>query len=523
MSLNRKTMLSATLSNYIHLLIKIIVSLFLVRIMFLGMEQEAYGFWALFWSIFGYSVLLEFGLGVTIQKKSAEFMGSNRMKQISSLFSTYLVVYFMISLIIALSTVLMSIYLESLFVISDKDRVGEYSLALLVFGLGSAAAFSLGFGVEILKGLHLLKIRNLINTLFVLLNAMLLWQCVVWDQPLYIFALVAVSIQFLNNLSFFFILKRNIPDLKLSLKLVNLSDVRSSMKFSLSAYLVMFSNIVIFRTDQIIISAIAGVSFAGLYQIASRVAELFRQFATQFHESLSTKAAMLDAVNDKQELSRLLTHSNKIISAIASLLFIPMYLLIEELLFLWLKIDDPQTILAAKILLISMYVLVVFRSSMVQVLLMNDKHTQLMKIGLLEALSNVSLSIILVHYYGMIGAAIGTLIPNIVFALFYNIPVALQYSSISIKSYLKSYLLPLLVTFASTLYIGHILQEFIVPDSILKLFFNGLIVSIFFSVFYGLFAFHKELRSKFPDLFITANYLHFLFILLHKQYKRIKQ
>ena len=522
MSLNRKTMLSATLSNYIHLLIKIIVSLFLVRIMFLGMEQEAYGFWALFWSIFGYSVLLEFGLGVTIQKKSAEFMAANKMKHISSLFSTYLVVYFMISLIIALSTILMSIYLESLFVISDKDRVEEYSLALLVFGLGSAASFSLGFGVEILKGLHLLKIRNLINTLFVLLNAMLLWQCVVWDQPLYIFALVAVSIQFLNNLSFFFILKRNIPDLRLSLKLVNLSDVRSSMKFSLSAYLVMFSNIVIFRTDQIIISAIAGVSFAGLYQIASRVAELFRQFATQFHESLSTKAAMLDADDDKQELSRLLTHSNKIISAIASLLFIPMYLLIEELLFLWLKIDDQQTILVAKILLISMYILVVFRSSMVQVLLMNNKHAQLMKIGLLEALSNVSLSIILVHYYGMIGAAIGTLIPNIVFALFYNIPVALQYSSTSIKSYLKSYLFPLLVSFVSTLYLGHILQEFIVPDSILKLFFSGLIVSIFFSVLYGLFAFYKELRSKFPELFPSANYLHFLFILLHKQYKRIK-
>jgi len=70
--------------------------------------------------------------------------------------------------------------------------------------------------------------------------------------------------------------------------------------------------------------------------------------------------------------------------------------------------------------------------------------------------------------------------------------------------------------------IGHTLQEFIASDSILKLFFNGLIVMIFFSVLYGLLAFHKEFRSKFPALFPTANYLHLFFILLYKQYKRIK-
>ena len=522
MSVNRKTMLSATLSNYIHLVIKIIVSLFLVRILFMGMEQEAYGFWALMWSIFGYSVLLEFGLGVTIQKKSAEFMSGRKMSHLSSLFSTYLVVYFMIALVIVLSTILISVNIESLFVIADKNQVEEYSLALLIFGLGSAASFSLGFSAEILVGLHLLKIRNLVNTIFVVLNAFLLWQCVVWDQPLHIFALVAVATQFLNNLFFFFVLKYNVSDLSISLKLVDFSDVKRSLQFSLSAYLVMFSNIIIFRTDQIVISAIAGISFVGLYQIASRVAELFRQFATQFHESLGTKAAMLNANDDKKELSNLLIHSNKIISAIATLLFIPMYLLIEELLFLWLKIEDQQTILAAKILLVSMYILVVFRSSMVQVLLMNNRHLQLMKIGLLEAISNVLLSIILVHYYGMIGAAIGTLIPNIVFAMFYNIPETLRYSSISTGAYLKEYLLPLFASFASALYMGQILQELIVPDSIIKLCLNGLIVMIFFSFLYGVFAFQKEFGNKFPKLLHIANYLHSFFLLLHKQYKRIR-
>lgn len=496
MKLDKKAMFSATISNYIHLIIKIIVSLILVRIMFLGMGQENYGFWALLWSIFGYSVLLEFGLGVTIQKKSAEFMAAGEISKISSLFSTYLLVYFIISLLIIVTTVLLSLNLDTLFIITDKAKLEEYSLALLIFGIGSAISFSLGFADEILRGFHLLRIRNHINTLFLLLNALLLWQCVVWEQPIYIYALVAVSVQALNNISFFMVLKRKISNLKISLKLVDFSDVKRSMKFSLSAYLVMFSNIIIFRTDQIIISVIAGVTFAGFYQIAARVSELFRQFATQFHESLSTKAAILHKDLDKDELSHLLINSNKLISAIATLLFIPAYILIEPLLFHWLNLNDVATIDVAKILLISMYILVVFRSSMVHILLMNDQHAQLMKVGLLEALSNVILSIILVHQYGMIGAAIGTLIPNILFALFYNIPVSLKYTSTSFITYAKTYLLPLSFSFAIVFYMGTLLIELIIPNNLFKLFIDGLILLLCFATIYGLLSLKKELLQK---------------------------
>ncbi len=492
MSITTKTMFSATLSNYIHLIIKIISSLILVRILFLGMDQEAYGFWALLWSIYGYSVLLEFGLGVTIQKKSAEYAASNNTHKISSLFSTYLFVYFIISLLIASSTLLISWNIDSFFVITNTDRLHEYSLALLVFGLGSSLAFILGFSVEILRGLHLLKIRNYINTFFVILNAILLWQCIVTGQALYILALCAVSIQFLNNLAFFFVLKYYVPDLKPSMRLINLADVRSSMQFSLSAYLVMFSNIIIFRTDQIVISAISGVSYAGLYQIASRVSELFRQFATQFHESIGTKAAMLHDTKDKKELSELLIHSNKIVSAIATLLFIPSFILIEALLFLWLEIQDVQTINSAKILLISMYILVTFRSSMVQILLMNGLHIQLMKIGLLEALGNVLLSIILVREYGMIGAAIGTLIPNVLLAIFYNIPQSLKYSSTEFRVYMKTYLLPLSIAFVVTFVLATLQQEIIIPNSIIKLFISGISILTVFTSLYYLLAFRTR-------------------------------
>lgn len=121
---------------------------------------------------------------------------------------------------------------------------------------------------------------------------------------------------------------------------------------------------------------------------------------------------------------------------------------------------------------------------------------QLMKVGLIEAFSNVMLSIVLVKQYGMIGAAIGTLIPNIVLALLYNIPVALKYSSTPMKIYIKEYLVPLFISFVTALYVGYLLQNIIIPDSIVKLFANGMLIVVFFSTLYALLAFKKELRSS---------------------------
>jgi O-antigen/teichoic acid export membrane protein len=494
-ALQKKEMIQATISNYIHLIIKIVASLIVIRIIFLGLEQESYGFWALLWGIFGYSVLLDFGLGVTIQKKSAELLAANQKEKLTELFSTYLLIYSMIALLIVLVTIIIALNLESLFVIHAKDKLEEYQVTLLVFGFGSAIAFALGFAAEILRGLHILRIRNVINSVFVVLNGFALWLCVYLEQPLYMFALAAVGIQIVNNLSFFVVLKKHVPTLTFSKTLINIPSVKNSIQFSLSAYMIMFSNIMIFRTDQIVISAIAGVAFAGFYQIASRVSELFRQFSTQFHESLSTKSAMLDAHLNKKELADLIIYSNKIMAAIATAMFIPLFLLIEELLYIWLHIEDDMTIVVARLLLISMYILVVFRSSMVQVLLMNNRHTELMKVGILEAVINLVLSIILVYQFGMLGAAIGTLVPNVLLALFYNIPVMLRYTTIGIHRYFFSYVLPLGIALAITFYVGHALKLAFMPETFFALFLNGVVMVLLFGVLYLMLGFYKELKN----------------------------
>jgi len=68
----RKTMIANTIANYVKLILGFIIAVFLTRLLFMGLTREEYGMWALLLTIFGYSVLLDFGFGTAVQKATSE-------------------------------------------------------------------------------------------------------------------------------------------------------------------------------------------------------------------------------------------------------------------------------------------------------------------------------------------------------------------------------------------------------------------------------------------------------------------
>lgn len=428
--------LYTTLSNYFLLIMKIIFSLMLVRIMFLGITNEEYGFWALLWTVFGYSLLLDFGFGTAVQKETSKAKVKNCWQEYNKTISTIFFSYIFLSLVIILITIILAMNLQKLFVFSNVEDIVYYQRVFTIFGFGTALVFPFGFFKEILRGLEKIALRNIIDIIFVTLNFLLLSLCVYFELSLIYMAISAIVIQLLTNLFMCVYVYKNIPNLKISFLLFDKKRVKELMGFSFFAYIVMFSNLIIFRTDQLVISMFSTVALVGLYQIVSRVSELFRQFSTQIHDILGPLSARLFTSSKHDDLSMVLLNTNKIVGFIATILLIPSLLFIEELLFFWLKIENKLLINTAIVLLVSMYVLVFFRSSSVQVLLMCEKHKQLTLIAIIEAVANLLLSIYLIKNYSILGVALGTLIPNLCLAFLYNIPVACSFSKVSIFDYL---------------------------------------------------------------------------------------
>jgi len=478
-------LIKTTISNYILLIIKIVASLFLIRIIFLGISNEEYGFWALLWSIFGYSVLLDFGFGTAVQKATSIALETKQWSNYNKLISTVFFSYLVLSLGIFLLTILLAYNLDSIFVFSSKESLEYYKIVFLIFGFGTTLIFPFGFFKEILRGLQEIPLRNNIDIVFLILNFIAITVCVTVYSSLLYMAIAAVCIQLFTNLFMAMYVYKKVPTLKISMSSFQKNRVKEIMGFSFFAYIVMFSNLIIFKTDQIVISMFSTVALVGFYQIISRITELFRQFSTQIHDIIGPLSAALFTNSKTDELSKILLQSNQIVGFIATLLLVPSFLFIEELLFIWLNISNPVVILTAKILLVSMYVLVVLRSSSVQVLLMCNKHKQLTLVAVIESVMNLFLSIYLIQNYSIVGVAIGTLIPNILLALVYNIPTACKFSKISIFLYLKKAVFKNMVTGLIVYGILFYLSQSIGEVSFILLLTYGLLsVVLFCSIYY---------------------------------------
>lgn len=497
----KNKIINSTFSNYVLLLVKIVLSLMLVRIMFLGISNEEYGFWALMWTIFGYSLLLDFGFGTAVQKATSCAMAKNDWKSYNETISTIFFSYVLLSCMILVVTVVLALNIEKIFAFTSQEDITYYQNVLYIFGIGSTLLFPFGFFKEILRGIQHITVRNNIDIVFLVLNFILLSCCVHFDYSLIHMALVAMFIQLLTNITMAHYVLDAIPSLKISLKFFRKSRIKELIGFSFFAYIVMFSNVIIFRTDQLVISIFSTVALVAVYQVVSRISELFRQFSTQIHDILGPIAASLFVTNKHDTLGSTLLKTNKIVGFISTLLLIPSVLFMDKLLYFWLKIEDPLVVNTAVVLLISMYILVFFRSSSVQVLLMCEKHKQLTLVGVIEAFANLVLSIYLIKNYSILGVAIGTLIPNLILAIVYNIPVACRFSKVSIGVYLYEVVFKTLLIGGVVLYTFMLLLEHTQVNNILELLSYSFVSVLSFSILYYAFCLTKDEKNDLKGLF----------------------
>ena len=497
MTLNiNEVLIKSSVSNYIFLILKILLSLFLIRIIFLGINNEEYGFWALLWSIFGYSVLLDFGFGTAVQKATSEALEKNEWENYNKLISTIFFSYVLLSLGIFIFTLIMAFNLEKIFVFTSSESLEYYKTIFMIFGFGTTLIFPFGFFKEILRGLREIPLRNNIDMIFLILNFIIIYISVTVYSSLLVMAIGAILVQFFTNIFMAIYVYKKIPSLIISPNLFQKNKVKEVMSFSFFAYIVMFSNLIIFKTDQIVISVFSSFALVGFYQIVSRISELFRQFSTQIHDIIGPISAALFSSSNKDKLSKVLLQSNQIVAFISTMLMVPSFLFIEELLYFWLNINDRDVILTAKILLVSMYILVALRSSSVQVLLMCNKHKQLTVVAIIEAVMNLFLSIYLIQYYSIIGVAIGTLIPNVILAIVFNIPVACKFSGISVFLYLKKAVFKNMFTGLIVYTVLFYVSQFFGEISFIHLIAYGFLSLILYLMFYYLCFLNKSDKQK---------------------------
>ena len=443
-----KLLVKNTFSNYLSTVVKIGSSIFLTYFLVKGLGPEFYGFWALLWSVFVYSLLLDLGFGKAVEKYSAEVSFSGDMDKFNSIISTIIFGYCIVAFFVLAIGFGMSFYLGDIFTLN----VGEYARntvyyrkVFMLFTLGIAIVFPTGVFPTILLGMQRSYLRNYVIVANKLIELAGVWYIFHTEHSLMTLIIFTTSINFLSNIVMAIMAFRLMPGLKLRFRFIKLKTLKYIADFSFYTYLLTICDLIIFQTDRVVLGIFVGMGSVAMYQIATKVPQLISIASTQFQSNLAPIAAILHKSGDKEKLEETMFNSTRITVFICTGVFTVFIPLVHPILYAWLKINDSETITLAYILIASMFVLIIFRDTAKHFLLMTGYHRLLTKVAIIEAGSNLLLSIIFIKLYGAIGVGIGTLIPNVIISLMIIFPLAAKLSGISTFGYMLKVYLPVLL------------------------------------------------------------------------------
>ena len=425
----KKNVVKSALSGYVRLAVRMGLGLVTFRLLYQGLsaDPEQFGFWSLLWAVFGYGILLDFGLAYAAQKRVAQLSVTQDWPQVSRVLSTIFFTYLMVATVAVAVCFALSGPLIDLFKVSAAHH-DEYRRIMLVFIVGIGVAFPLGIFPEVLSGQQRISTANNLNIIGTVANfgavVVVLWLKLSF-MTLVISTLLCVV---LPNVLAAKLALAHMPGVILRPRLFSLQTMIETGKFSLFAYANTLSNVLRNKTDQPVISSILGVAQVTSYQGGSKVGEMFGYFTKQISDVLTPTAAHLHAKGDLAAFRSILLGGMRYSVMAATPLYILTAFYMEGVIRLLTGVKHPTApmVWAGELLLFWYFSLVVTHRVFKSMFMMAGQEKRLMQQSICEAAANLALSIGLTFWlrrqfgveWGILGVALGSVIPTFIFGWF---------------------------------------------------------------------------------------------------------
>jgi O-antigen/teichoic acid export membrane protein len=236
---------------------------------------------------------------------------------------------------------------------------------------------------------------------------------------------------------------RVFPALRIRLRYFNRDRLREVTGFSVFILIIDLANKLNYSTDTIVIGAFMGTAAVAVWAVAQRLIEIVQRITDQLNAVLFPVVVDTSTVERTDKLQKILIQGMRLSLAMVVPLATVLGLTARPLVMLWVGPNFEGTINVIYILSIVVAVRVGNATSTV-ILKGSGLHKVLALSNLSMAISNLVLSVVLVRWYGLIGVAIGTLIPIVVFSMFVVFPAACRRVELSRLTVLRESVWPAL-------------------------------------------------------------------------------
>jgi O-antigen/teichoic acid export membrane protein len=462
-------------ANWLAFLFVAGVSFFLSPIIVRNLGNSAYGVWSLLVSVVGYLGLLDFGVRGAVTRYVAHHHAVGDNEGSSSIVSAGMVLFLFLGIVAILLSGVVAYFLPILFNIPES-LVSDSQLVLIVGGLTVAATLVGAVFGGIVTGLERFDISSGIEIVVTAIRSVAIVLALNEGYGVVALGWIYLASSVMSGVAARAAVHRLYPELRLRFRVNLRPHIRTIFSYSMFLSVIHVMGIVVYYSDALVIAAFLPVSAVTFFAIAGNLCDYAYKVAGALSKMMTPRVSALTSMGSANVVDEIVSTAR-----IATLATAPIAAIFwfrgETFINLWMGTDYGPV--SGEVLRVLAFVVwlggarFIASSSIMGV----NKHRTLIPALAFEAISNLVLSIALVGPFGILGVAIGTLIPSVLVSLFY-IPFCLSRATgVSVGTfYRRAWLLPTLAVLPFAL-VNISLERFL-PAGNLAFFFLQIILTL---------------------------------------------
>jgi len=409
-------------TRYLAIAIDAMLGLVLLPFNVRHLGPSAYGLWMLTASMTTYFSVLDLGFGGSIVKFIAHYRARRDVRGLNEIASTLFGIFSVVGIVSYLVFLILAYNVRHVVNITPDQEPTARSL-MLVIGVYVSLGFPFSIFGGVINGFQRYDVNNLVGICSSLLVAIVNVAMLLSGATLVQLVLTTTTIRILT----YFVYRLNayqvFPALSVRPSLFLWSRVRELTSFSVYVAIIDWSNKLNYSIDAIVIGAFLSTAAVALWTVPQRLAEMLQRLTNQLNGVLFPVVVDSDAGKKPERLRMIFIQGTRLSLVSVMPLAAALVFLMDPLVHAWVGPRFADSVIVAQIL-IAVVAIRVGNATATTILKGAGQHRLLSYANAGAALANVALSLLWIRKYGLVGQAMGTLVPVAFTAIFILWPAA---------------------------------------------------------------------------------------------------
>lgn len=409
-------------TRYAGIAVNVLLGLVVLPINLHYLGASAYGLWMLTATITAYFSAFDLGYGGTIVRFVAEYRARRDVQALNEVLSTMFFLYTGIGLVVYAAAIGLSFAMPYVFALSpEQAEIGQIILLIIAANVTLHFVFSVFGGV--INGFESYYLNNIVGTGANILAAVVNVIVVMAGYGL----IELVTATTLVRIAPYFLYRHNayrvFPALNIRWQRVSRERLRQLTGFSIYLAIIDWSSRLNYTVDTLMIGAFMSTGAVAVYAVAQRLSEALFRLTHQLHVFLFPAVVHRSVAGTVTDQQRLMVRATRFQTAAALAICGAVAAAADRLVPAWVGSGYEPSVLVLQ-LLVYVVVLRAWMGMPGTVLKGTGGHRFLAATSAVCAVANILLTVLLVKPFGLIGVALGTVIPVSIMATAVVFPAA---------------------------------------------------------------------------------------------------